>query len=63
VTGLSPAERGILADRYTDRWLERWVLLPNPSYGSWARALTSGLTTDRDVLDRKMEIVKGYRNR
>jgi predicted secreted acid phosphatase len=61
VARLSPRERGALADRYAERWLERWVLLPNPSYGSWARALTPGLTIDRDVLEQKMIAVRGYR--
>ena len=44
-----------------DALLGRWVLLPNPSYGSWNRALTPGLTSDRDVVGRKMAIIKGYR--
>lgn len=61
VARLSPAERRVLVDRYRDRWLERWVVLPNPSYGSWSRALTPGLTSDAEVLARKMAIVKGYR--
>jgi acid phosphatase len=61
VARLSPRERGALVDRYAERWLERWVLLPNPSYGSWARALTPGLTIDRDVLEQKMIAVRGYR--
>ena len=61
VIRLDPAARVALADRYADRWLGRWVLLPNPSYGSWNRALTPGLTSDRDVVGRKMAIIKGYR--
>lgn len=35
----SPAERKALAARYDERWGERWILLPNPYYGSWERAL------------------------
>ena len=61
VAGLEPGERAALADLHADRWLGRWVLLPNPSYGSWNRALTPGLTSDRDVVGRKMAIIKGYR--
>ncbi len=61
IARLSPAEREALVDRYADRWLERWVLLPNASYGSWLRALTPGLSTDRDVLERKLAVISGYR--
>ena len=59
IARLSPAEREALVDRYADRWLERWVLLPNASYGSWLRALTPGLSTDRDVLERKLQSSAG----
>ncbi len=61
VARLSLPERAALADRYKDRWLQRWVLLPNPSYGSWSRALTPGLTDDRAVLERKLATIRGYR--
>jgi acid phosphatase len=61
VARLSPGDRAALVDRYADRWLERWVLLPNPSYGSWLRALTPGLSTDRDVLEKKLTTINGYR--
>jgi acid phosphatase len=61
IARLSPAEREALVDRYADRWLERWVILPNASYGSWLRALTPGLSSDRDVLEKKLATVRGYR--
>jgi 5'-nucleotidase (lipoprotein e(P4) family) len=61
VARLESAERAALVDQYAGWWLARWVLLPNPSYGSWVRALTPGLTSDRDVLATKMAMVKGYR--
>ena len=61
IARLSTAEREALVDRYADRWLERWVLLPNASYGSWLRALTPGLSSDRDVLERKLATIRGYR--
>lgn len=32
-------ERDRLAERYRDRWGDRWILLPNPVYGSWEGAL------------------------
>jgi acid phosphatase len=52
VSKLAPVDRVAVADRYADRWLERWVVLPNPSYGSWSRALTAGVSSDSDVLAR-----------
>ena len=61
IARLSPAEREVLVHRYADRWLERWLLLPNPSYGSWLRALTPGMSGDRDVLEKKLTIIAGYR--
>jgi acid phosphatase len=61
IARLSPAEREALVDRYADRWLERWVILPNASYGSWLRALTPGLSSDRDVLENKLATIRGYR--
>lgn len=36
---LPRADRERLADRYRDRWGERWIVLPNPNYGSWEGAL------------------------
>ena len=35
----APQERAALAERHLMRWGERWILLPNPYYGSWERAL------------------------
>lgn len=48
---LSRAERDRLVEGYRDRWGERWIVLPNPTYGSWERALYSG-ATDPDEADR-----------
>jgi acid phosphatase len=45
------AERDLLVERYRDRWGERWIVLPNPTYGSWERTLYSG-ATDPDEADR-----------
>jgi 5'-nucleotidase (lipoprotein e(P4) family) len=39
VYGLSRAERDARARLYDEWWGERWILLPNPSYGTWERAL------------------------
>jgi 5'-nucleotidase (lipoprotein e(P4) family) len=36
---VSPEERRRIAESYSSRWGERWILLPNPMYGSWESAL------------------------
>lgn len=56
-----PEERVALAERYADRWQRSWILLPNPYYGSWERALTAnerGLS-DAEILRRKMARLRG----
>jgi acid phosphatase len=32
-------ERDRLLERYRDRWGDRWIMIPNPVYGSWESAL------------------------
>jgi 5'-nucleotidase (lipoprotein e(P4) family) len=58
---LSPPERVALAKKHSDRWGRNWILLPNPLYGSWERALYAGLTRDEEILQRKREQLKGFR--
>jgi len=41
-TGLE--ERLRIAAKYSDRWGERWILLPNAMYGSWENAYYGGET-------------------
>lgn len=38
----SPAEREAMVERYAPWWGTRWFVVPNPMYGSWQLALTSG---------------------
>lgn len=58
---LTPEARRDLAERHADRWGTRWILLPNPQYGTWERALAPGVTDDRGVRQRKREHVRGFR--
>ena len=58
---LTPAQRVALAKTHADRWGKSWILLPNPLYGSWERALFAGLAKDEEILLRKREQVKGFR--
>lgn len=58
---LTPAQRVALAHEHADRWGQSWILLPNPQYGTWERALYPGISTDDAVLEKKRETVKGFR--
>lgn len=66
VEGLSVERREEVAERYREYWGERWRMLPNPTYGSWERALYGsdfGLTPTQRT-DRKAEHLepKGQHN-
>jgi acid phosphatase len=39
VSGSSRTQRETLAAEYRGYWGNRWRMLPNPTYGSWERAL------------------------
>lgn len=48
--------RAALIDEHESKWGSRWIMLPNPTYGSWERAITfgeSGLSND-EGLTRKL---------
>jgi acid phosphatase len=36
---LSPEERNEAARQYSDYWGSKWIILPNPMYGTWEQAL------------------------
>lgn len=59
VQGLSLPQRAALLDRYKGYWEDRWVVIPNPAYGSWESAVTSGASGDDAVLERKRATTKG----
>ncbi|MBP7586523.1 MAG: 5-nucleotide phosphatase [Thermoanaerobaculia bacterium] len=56
-----PEERVALVERYADRWQQSWILLPNPYYGSWERALLDNRRdlTDDEILRLKLERLRG----
>jgi 5'-nucleotidase (lipoprotein e(P4) family) len=58
---LLPLQRAALAQTHARFWGRAWVLLPNPLYGSWERALYPGLSEDNEILARKRSQVKGFR--
>ncbi|HEX5475745.1 MAG TPA: HAD family acid phosphatase [Vicinamibacterales bacterium] len=44
----SIAGRAALTDRYERYWGEKWIVLPNPTYGSWEQAIAFGLAHPSD---------------
>lgn len=58
---LSTEERTALAEKHRAAWGEKWIMLPNPVYGSWERA-TYGWQRipDAEMLKTKKSKVKGY---
>jgi len=59
---LPVAERAAAAERYAAWWGTRWIVLPNPAYGSWERALLGHEPdlSDAQSLQRKRSSVKGF---
>jgi predicted secreted acid phosphatase len=54
----TPEERVATAGKYDQFWGERWVVLPNPTYGSWERAIYTGKTDDPEILRAKFAKLK-----
>lgn len=51
VEGLAIRERDQVEQRYGEYWGDRWRMIPNPTYGSWERALF-GADHDLDPAER-----------
>jgi acid phosphatase len=60
VANLGVPERLALVTTHASRWVDRWVLLPNPQYGSWERALYPGVSGDAEILAKKRSQVRGF---
>lgn len=58
----SPEERVKAALNYQMYWGERWVILPNPTYGSWERALYPPGACDTKILKAKFEKLNTLKN-
>jgi len=52
--------RRALAEKYADYWGAKWIVLPNPTYGSWESAITSGQgqLSDAQVLATKYKTLR-----
>jgi len=63
VAKLTPAQRIGLAMTHNDRWGSQWILIVNPSYGTWERAITQDLVNPDDaaILAKKRATVKGFK--
>jgi len=60
--GVTMTTRKVLAARHRDNWGTRWIVLPNPAYGSWQRA-TYGFQkslTDHQIRQQKHQVLKAY---
>jgi acid phosphatase len=53
VKGMGVAERRSRVQAAKDRWGHEWIVLPNPAYGSWERALWSKGDDDCTILRKK----------
>ena len=53
----TPENRIKAAEKYASFWAEKWILLPNPVYGSWEGALFDYDTTltEQQILERKID--------
>ena len=51
---LSRADREALVGRMADWWGTRWIIVPNPMYGSFERAFTAGAKTPCEELQKKI---------
>jgi acid phosphatase len=56
----APAEERIRrAEQFRGWWGSRWIILPNPMYGSWERAV-AGPGGDAEKLRRKFDALQGF---
>lgn len=57
---LTTDQRMQLASAHRQRWGREWIMIPNPVYGSWERALYPGVSGDAEILRRKRQQVRGF---
>ena len=57
----TPDNRLKTAEYYASYWTAKWVVLPNPMYGSWEGALYDYKRdlTDNEILERKTQQLRG----
>lgn len=52
----TPAERQTRTAPNADWWGHRWIIIPNPTYGSWERALIGGAKNPVDAKRRALRM-------
>ena len=50
-------ERDALVRSNADKWGSTWLILPNPMYGSWEKALTRGSNNPCEELQKKIDAI------
>lgn len=59
--GPAPEERVKMVDSKRELWARRWILLPNPMYGSWERALLGDAKDSAEKLRRRYARLRAMR--
>jgi acid phosphatase len=52
------AERDAIVAERKDWWGSRWIMIPNPMYGSWERAAIGTTGTPCEQLQKRIEVLK-----
>jgi acid phosphatase len=62
--GESIETREAIVEKYGDRWGSRWIVLANPTYGSWMSAVLEGLEdpTPAEEMRRKLDALDPAEN-
>ncbi|MHB0970246.1 MAG: 5'-nucleotidase, lipoprotein e(P4) family [Thermoanaerobaculia bacterium] len=56
--GMGVPERAAIFEQHRERFGTKWIILPNPAYGSWERALVAG--QQRLTPEQELEIKRGF---
>ncbi|GMU80584.1 MAG: acid phosphatase [Planctomycetota bacterium] len=56
----TPENRRAAAEKHAERFGVNWILLPNPAYGSWERALYPPKSADDEALARKFARIRAF---
>ena len=54
-SGKSVADRAAIVDNAASSWGTRWIIVPNPIYGSWESAVTGGSGTPCEQMKKKVD--------
>jgi len=57
----TPDERRARTEPYDGWWGRRWIMLPNPTYGSWERAIVGDSTDHLDARRKALRYAQGNR--